>query len=129
MRNWRLICIGVCAALSGCVLGSGPCLWLGPIKNNFTGHVHFRDYPETDGLDNVPILLLDKTVYIYAPAQSQQCMAANDVQLVGVTEFPQDVGENSHVTVQGTLFEAVSGRQHTRFLINVISMAPIKPPR
>jgi len=128
MRLWRLISIGVCAALSGCVLGSGPCLWLQPVKHHFSGHVHFRDYPAPDGLDNVPVLLLDQTAYIYAPAQSQQCLAANEMQLVGVAEFPPNVDENSHVRVEGSLFEAVSARQHTRFLINVTHIVPIRTP-
>ena len=62
-------------------------------------------------------------------AQSLLCLAANDVQLVGVAEFPQSIGENSHVSVEGTLFEAVSARQYTRFLINVSSIVPIRASR
>ena len=56
--------------LSGCVLGYGPCLFQQPVKNTLTGHVHFRDFPTQEGVDNVPVLSLDKTAYIYAPAQS-----------------------------------------------------------
>jgi hypothetical protein len=93
------------------------------------GHVHFRDFPGADGIDNVPLLVPDKQEYIYAPAQSHLCLAANDVQLVGVAEFPQSIGENSHVSVVGTLAEAVSERQYTRFFINVISIEPLRPPR
>ncbi len=51
------------------------------------------------------------------------------MQLVGVAEFPESIGENSHVSVVGTMFEAVSSRQYTRFLINVTRIEPIKPPR
>jgi len=39
--------------LSGCVIGYGPCLFLQPVKHTFTGLVHFRDYPASDGIDNV----------------------------------------------------------------------------
>jgi hypothetical protein len=127
MRIWRLLSIAASIALSGCVIGSGPCLWLEPVKHTFTGHVHFRDFQGTDGIDNVPVLVLDTTSYIYTPTHSHQCLAANDVQLVGVSEFPQNVGENSHVSVHGSVFEAVSGNQHTRFLINVITIVPLGP--
>ncbi|MGO9932651.1 MAG: hypothetical protein ACLPV8_12680 [Steroidobacteraceae bacterium] len=126
---WRLISIGLCIALSGCVLGFGPCLWLQPVRVTLVGHVHFRDFPAADGVDNVPLLIPDKQEYVYAPAQSHLCLAANDVQLVGVAEFPESIGENSHVSVVGTMFEAVSSRQYTRFLINVTRIEPIKPPR
>jgi len=128
MSIWRLLSIGVYLGLSGCVLGYGHCLFLGPVKNTLTGHVHFRTYPAADGMDNVPVLSLDRTAYVYAPAQSRQCMAANDVQLVGVAEFPQDIIENSHVIVEGSLFQAVSGRQHTGFLMNVTSILPSRAP-
>jgi hypothetical protein len=127
MRNLRLLSLGLSMALSGCVIDSGPCLWLEPVKHSFSGHVHFRDFPGTDGIDNVPVLVLDNTAYIYTPTHSHQCLAANDVQLVGVSEFPQNVGENSHVSVKGSVFEAVSGSQHTRFLINVIGIVPVGP--
>ncbi|HEY2686278.1 MAG TPA: hypothetical protein VGI93_22390 [Steroidobacteraceae bacterium] len=115
------------AALSGCVVGYGPCMLVKPFKQTVTGRVHFRDYPGPDGTDNVPILTMDTTAYVYAPAQSSHCLAANDVQLVGFSEFPQDVVENTHVTVQGSFFSATSSRQHTAFLIDVRSVLPIKP--
>jgi hypothetical protein len=124
-RFWRLPLLGACLGLSGCVIGYGPCLFQQPVKNTLTGHVHFRDYPAPDGLDNVPVLSLDRTAYIYAPAQSHHCLAANDVQLVGVAEFPPNVIENSHVTVDGVLFQAGSGHQHTPFLMNVTTILPI----
>jgi hypothetical protein len=131
MRIWRFEGIGLSALsgvallLSGCVIGYGPCLLLQPVKNNLSGRVHFRSYPTADGMDNVPVLALDRTAYIYAPAQSRHCLAANDVQLVGVAEFPRDVIENSHVSVDGTLFQAGSGNQHTPFLMNVTTILPI----
>ncbi|MGH8336467.1 MAG: hypothetical protein ACRETL_06545, partial [Gammaproteobacteria bacterium] len=91
----RRTLIGASLALSGCVVGYGPCLFQQPVKNTLTGHVHFRSYPAADGVDNVPVLSLDKTAYVYAPAQSLHCLAANDVQLAGVAVFPQNVVENS----------------------------------
>jgi hypothetical protein len=126
MKKWRLWSLGACMALSGCVVGSGPCLWL-QAKHTFSGHVHFRDFPTKDGIDNVPILILDKTAYIYSPAQSFQCLPLNDVQLVGVSEFPQNVEENTHITVEGTVYQAVSPREYTHFLINVINILPSRP--
>jgi hypothetical protein len=130
MRSWRfkigrLALAGVLLNVSGCVIGYGPCLLQQPVKNNLTGRVHFRDFPTSEGMDNVPVLTLDQTAYVYAPAQSVHCLAANDVQLVGIAEFPQDVIENSHVSVDGKLFQAGSGRQHTPFLMNVTTILPI----
>jgi hypothetical protein len=128
VRIWRLISIGMCAALSGCVLGSGPCLWL-QAKHNFSGHVHFRDFPTADGIDNVPILILDKTEYVYSPAQSFQCMLLNEAQMVGVTEFPQSVIENSHISLQGSVYQGVGKHEYTHFLIKVdaLMLSP-RPP-
>jgi hypothetical protein len=128
MKNWRLLSLGLSMALSGCVIGGGPCLWLAPVKHEFSGHVHFRDFPAADGIDNVPVLVLDKTAYIYTPNHSHQCLAANDVQLIGVSEFPENVGEGSHVNVKGSVSEAGSASQHTRFAINVLTIAPVGPP-
>jgi hypothetical protein len=128
LRFWRLCALGACLALSGCVIGYGHCLFMEPVKNTLTGRVHFRAYPAADGVDNVPILSLDQTAYVYSPAQSHQCLSANDVQLVGVAEFPQDIIENSHVTVYGSLFGAASSRQHTRFVVNVLSILPMTVP-
>ena len=125
MRAWRLSFIGAYLALSGCVIGYGPCLLQQPVKNTLTGHVHFRDYPAADGMDNVPVLALDRTAYLYAPAESHHCLPANDLQLVGVAEFPQNVIENTHVSVEGRLFQAASDHQHTAFLMTVITILPI----
>lgn len=114
-------------ALSGCVVGGGPCLWLAPVKHTLSGVVHFRDFPGTGGVDNVPVLKLDTTAYIYAPNHRHQCLAANDVQLIGVSEFPDNVGENSHVRVKGSISEAASAGQYTRFSVQVQSIVPVKP--
>jgi hypothetical protein len=128
-RILRLASSGALLALSGCVIGYGPCLLQQPVKNNLTGRVHFRDYPTSEGMDKVPVLALDRTAYVYAPAQSRHCLPANDVQLVGVAEFPQDVIENSHVSVDGKLFQAGSSSQHTQFLMNVTTILPISGAR
>jgi hypothetical protein len=123
MRIWPIVWIAAAAAaLSGCVFGKGPCLVLEPVKVTLTGKVHFRSYPAGDGVDNVPILSLDQTAYVYAPAQSLQCLPANDVQLVGLSEMPPDIHENAGITVSGSLFQGVSDRHHTRFLINVTNI-------
>lgn len=127
MRSMRtVISLGLYLALSGCVIGSGPCLWL-QVRHDFVGRVHFREFPRSDGVDTVPILILDKTQYMYAPPQSFHCLAANDVQLVGMAELPASIGENTHVVVNGTVYEGVTDGQHTRFVINVISILPTKP--
>jgi hypothetical protein len=118
--------IGLCVVLSGCVIGSGPCLWL-QVRHDFTGHVHFREFPRSDGVDTVPILILDKTQYMYAPPQSFQCLPANDLQLVGMTEFPDRIDEGSHVIVDGKVLEGVAYGQHTRFVIQVVSVLPYRP--
>jgi hypothetical protein len=125
-RNCRWLFVGASIILSGCVVGGGPCLWL-QVKHTFRGQLHFREFPGKGGIDTVAILALDKTEYVYAPPQSFQCLAANDVQLVGVSEFPRDVGENSHIIVEGELLQGVEDGQHTRLVIKVISVAPVKP--
>jgi hypothetical protein len=126
VRIWNLMAGAICVGMSGCVLGYGHCLWTEPVKNTLTGRVHFRNYPAADGIDNVPVLALDATAYIYSPAQSHQCVPANDVQMVGVTEFPTEIIDGSHVSVEGSLFEAVSGRQHTSFVLSVNTILPIR---
>ena len=128
MRIRVLAYLCLCFALSGCVIGYGNCLFMEPVKHTLTGHVHFRDYPAADGMDNVPVLSLDQTAYLYSPAHSHQCLSANELQLIGIAEFPQDVIENSHVSVHGSLIEAASPRHHTGFLMNVTSILPIRAP-
>lgn len=127
MNTGRLLAAALSLGLSGCVVGSGPCLWLAPVKHTFSGVVHFKDYPAANGIDNVPVLTLDETAYVYTPNHRHQCLAANDVQLIGVSEFPDNVGENSHVKVKGSISEAASAGQYTRFSVEVQSIVPIKP--
>ncbi|MDP9012769.1 MAG: hypothetical protein M3O41_08990 [Pseudomonadota bacterium] len=126
MRTSRLWILCALIALSGCVNGRG-CLLLQPVKHTLAGHVHFRSYPAADGIDKVPILALDQTAYVYAPAHSYQCIPVTELQLVGVSEFPGNIIENSHVSARGSLFEATSERQHTRFLVNVTTLLPLAP--
>jgi hypothetical protein len=118
------------AMLSGCVLGSGPCLLQEPIKATLRGNVHFRSFPSGDGIDHVPILSVDRTAYIYAPSLSHQCVAATELQLVGWSELPPDIPEGAHVEVEGSLFQAASMHQHTAFLMNVRNILPLNtlPP-
>jgi len=125
-RLW-ILCAWV--ALGGCVHGYG-CLLEEPVKHTFTGRIHFRSFPAADGVDKVPVLALDRTIYVYAPAHSYQCMYATDLQLVGITEFPQTVIEDSRVSVEGSLFEATAPREYTRFLVNVSLLLPLptNPP-
>jgi hypothetical protein len=127
MRTSRLWILSALVALSGCVHGYG-CLLQEPIKHTLTGRIHFRSFPTPAGIDNVPVLALDETAYVYAPAHSYQCMYATDVQLVGVSEFPESIIENSHVSVEGSLFEATAAHEYTRFLINVRTLLPLKTP-
>lgn len=125
MKLARGMILTVVAALSGCVHGYG-CLFLQPVKHTLTGRIHFRSFPASDGVDNVPVLVLDRTAYVYSPARSYQCQSATDVQLVGVSEFPENVIENSHVTVNGVLFESTSGHEYTRFLMRVNTLLPLQ---
>jgi hypothetical protein len=52
------------------------------------------------------------------------CQSADQLQLVGISEFPENVVEDSHVSVEGRLFAAVSAHDHTSFLMNVITLLP-----
>jgi len=129
MKAWRLFVSSICLTLAGCVGGYGGCLFVAPVKHTVTGHVHFRAYPTPEGVDTVPVLALDHMAYVYSPAQSFSCLAADELQLEGVSEFPQNVVENSHVSVQGTLYAATSSSQHTRFVMDVITLLPVSGSR
>ena len=124
MTAWRSIVIGISLAAAGCVHGYGGCLWTPPVKHTVSGRVHFRSYPTSDGVDNVPVLTLDREIYIYSPAQSFMCQSTDQLQLVGIAEFPENVVEDSHVSVQGRLYAGVSSHDHTNFLMNVITLLP-----
>jgi hypothetical protein len=129
MRLWRLGVVGACLTIAGCVHGYGACLFMAPVKHTLTGRIQFRTYPVAEGVDDVPILVLDKTAYLYVPAQSLMCQPADELQLAGVSEFPQSVVENSHVSAQGKLYSATSAHDHTRYLMNVITLLPDNPAR
>jgi hypothetical protein len=124
MRIARFGVLAAVLALWGCVHGYG-CLFLQPVKHTLTGRIHFRSFPAADGMDNVPVLVLDQTAYVYSPAHSYQCMSATDVQLVGVSEFPENVIEGSHVSVDGALFESTSSHEYTRFLMRATTLLPL----
>jgi hypothetical protein len=124
MSVWRWTILGACLAVAGCVHGYGGCLWLQPVKHTLSGRVQFRTYPTENGIDNVPVLVLDKTAYLYSPAQSLMCQPTNELQLAGVSEFPRNVVENSHVSAQGRLYSATESHDHTRFLMHVITLLP-----
>ena len=124
MKASRWWILSVLVALTGCVHGYG-CLFLQPVKHTLTGRIHFKTYPAADGMDSVPILVLDRTVYVYSPAHTYQCMSATDIQLVGVSEFPENVIEDSRVSVEGKLFESTSAHEYTRFLMNVTTLLPL----
>lgn len=111
-------------ALGGCVHGYGGCLFVAPVKHTLSGRVHFRSYGASEELQDVPVLVLDRTAYIYSPAQSFSCLPTDEMQLEGVSEFPERVVEGSHVSVQGTIKAATSGRDHTKFLLDVITLLP-----
>jgi hypothetical protein len=52
-------------------------------------------------------------------------MSATDVQLVGISEFPENIIENSRVSVSGALFESTSAHEYTRFLMSVNTLLPL----
>ena len=72
----------------------------------------------------MPVLALDQMAYIYSPAQSFSCIATDEMQLEGVSEFPENVVDGSHVSVNGEVSAAISSSQHTRFVLNVITLLP-----
>ena len=128
MRTLKLLALIATTSLSGCVLGYGRCLFLEPVKVSLSGTVHFREFPATNYIDRVPILTLDRTEYVYNPAQSKQCRSADDLQLAPLVDLPVDIGENAHVIVDGTLVDATQAHQHTRFVLNVASIHLTKKP-
>ena len=128
MRRSAFIVIAACIGSSGCVLGSGACLFQQPFKHRVVGTIHFRSYPAGDDIDHVPVLSLDQTAYIYAPSLSHLCLPANDLQLVGWSEFPPDISENARIEVDGSIFQAASTHQHTPFLMTVRNILPVAHP-
>ena len=128
MRTLKALPLLAAAALSGCVLGYGRCLFLEPVKSTLGGTVHFREFPANNYIDRVPILTLDRTEYVYNPAQSKQCRSADEVQLAPLVDLPNEIGENAHVVVEGSLVDATQTHQHTRFVLNVASVHLSKKP-
>jgi hypothetical protein len=129
MRIWRVWMIGACIAAAGCVHGYGGCLWVTPVKHTLTGRVHYRSFPTSDGgEDNVPVLQLDRMAYIYAPAQSLLCQAADEMQLDGISEFSESVVEGSRVSVTGKINSGVATHDHTPFVLHVITLFPDRQP-
>jgi len=113
------------AALQGCVLGYGRCKLTEPVRTSLSGHVHFREYNGAR-FDRAPILVLDRTEYIYVSSRSKQCQAADEVQLIPMGDLPDDIAEGAHVTVEGSLVLASHADQHTRFVLNVGTIRLIK---
>ncbi len=101
-------------------------MFLQPFKHTLTGHVHFRTYPVGEEVERVAVLSFDRTEYLYSPANSLMCTPVNDVQLDGFAEFPENIGENERVTVNGRLYEAASRHEHTRFAMDVITILPMR---
>ena len=124
MTRWLLPILAV--SMSGCVLGYGRCKFLEPVKTSLTGRVYYRDFRSAERFDRAPILVLDQTEYIYAPAQSKQCLSAHEVQLIPLGDLPDEVAEKAHVVVKGSLVEASQNHQHTRFVFNVAAVRLIK---
>jgi len=128
MMTRLVVALALVVSLGGCVIGGGRCLLLQPIKATLTGKIHFRDYASGGGVDNVPVLALDRTAHIYAPAETHSCIPVNDIQLVGWSEFPPDIIEGAHISVHGSLFGAAAPHQYTRFLLDVVTVVPVGIP-
>jgi len=128
MRILKLLALIAITPLSGCVLGYGRCLFLEPVKVSLSGTVHFREFPATNYIDRVPILSLDRTEYVYNPAQSRQCRSANEVQLAPLVDLPNEIADKAHVVVEGSLVDATQAHQHTRFVLNVASIHLVNKP-
>ncbi len=122
--RWLLPLLTV--SMTGCVLGYGHCKFLEPVKSSLTGRVYFREYRDDQRFDRAPILLLDRTEYIYVPAPGKQCVSAHELQLIPVGDLPDEVADKAHVVVEGTLVAATQSHQHTRFVFNVASVRLIK---
>lgn len=129
MRILRRLCllIGmVFFGLQGCVLGYGGCKLTDPVKTTLSGRVHFRDFRDDGGLDRAPILTLDRTEYIYSPGVGRQCRPALDMQLIPLTDLPDNIVAGAHVRVVGSIAQASQRGQHTAFVFNVTTVQLIK---
>ncbi|NNM61520.1 MAG: hypothetical protein HKM03_05070 [Steroidobacteraceae bacterium] len=117
--------LAVCAALSGCVMGYGRCLFLSPLRVSLTGTLHFRSYEVGGEVERVAVLSTDHSQYVYAPAESHLCRMADEFQLSGWSDYSTDLREGSRVSVAGSLIQATSPHQHTHFLIRLRSIEPL----
>jgi len=59
---------------------------------------------------------------------SHLCLPANDLQLVGWSEFPPDITEKARIEVEGSIFQAATTHQHTSFLMTVRNIEPVGRP-
>jgi hypothetical protein len=130
----RFIAIAFLAlTANGCVAGYGRCLFLQPSRVQLSGTLHWRivegenrgaraaaDLPE-----RIAVLSLTKSAYVYAPSQSRQCLAMQDVELEFSADPPETLRANSRITVKGSLYESTSDRHRTRFVLSVSSLGPI----
>jgi hypothetical protein len=136
-RAHRFIAIAFAALAAGsCVAGYGRCLFLQPSRVTLAGTLHWRivegesrgdisgrraaaDLPE-----RIAVLSLTNSAYVYAPSQSRQCLAMQDVELEFSADPPETLRANSRVTVKGSLYESTSDRHRTRFILSVTSLEP-----
>ncbi len=108
------------------MIGHGRCLFLAPLKSHVSGTLHFRSYGGAEAVEHVPVLTLDRTQYVYAPALSRQCQSASELQLLPSVDLPESLGERSHVRVNGAVEVAVEEHQRTRFVFRVDSIESYK---
>ncbi len=125
-RKLQVLLLLSAACLSGCVMGYGRCLFTDPVKTSLSGRVHFREFRDDNTLDRAPILTLDRTEYIYAPSLGKQCRSVLEVQLMPLTDLPDNIADGAHVRVEGSIVLANQRGQHTAFVINVATVQLVK---
>jgi hypothetical protein len=136
-RLRRLVAVAFAAlAASGCVAGYGRCLFLQPSRVTLAGTLHWRIVDgESHGANSgarasadlperIAVLSLTNSAYVYAPSQSRQCLAMQDVELEFSADPPETLRANSRITVKGSLYESTSERHRTRFVLSVMSLEP-----
>ena len=131
MKSRTILALFASAALSGCVLGYGRCLFLDPVRVSLTGTLHWRTYEVDGAAERVAVLHADGSQYVYAPAESRLCQMASDFQLTGWSDYPPNLTDGARVSVAGSLLQATSAHQHTRFLVKLrrIDLLPgLRPP-
>jgi hypothetical protein len=133
----RLLVIAVVALVaSGCVAGYGRCLFLQPSRVELSGTLHWRivenesrsegrsERVTADLPERVAVLSLTNSAYVYAPSQSRQCLAMQDVELEFSADPPETLRANSRITVKGSLYESTSDRHRSRFVLSVTNLEP-----